>query len=210
MIFVGCGLCEAARIPAQAGGAAKRKPVMVGNRRVKTVDVHCHVSVPEATELLKGTKLERHGAGYSAGGYGDVSVGASRLQAMDQMGIDVQAMSINSFWYSADRDLASRLVDLQNQKLSEMCAARPDRYVAFASVALQFPELAAQQLEDGVKKLGLRGAAIGPTVEGEELSSPKFDPFGPRPRNCKHSSLSIRKTARTLRESASACKETAF
>jgi len=46
-----------------------------------------------------------------------------------------------------------------------------------ASVALQFPDLAAQQLEDGVKRLGLRGASIGGHVNGEDLSLPKYDPF---------------------------------
>jgi len=98
---------------------------------------------------------------------------------MDEEGIDVQALSINSFWYSADRDLASRLVNLQNEKLAAMCATHPDRFVAFASVALQFPELAAQQLEEGMKRWGLRGAAISGTVMGQdqELASPKFDPF---------------------------------
>src|SRR5260221_10481106 len=97
---------------------------------------------------------------------------------MDEEGIDIQALSINSFWYSADRDLASRLVNLQNEKLAAMCATHPDRFVAFASVALQFPELAAQQLEEGMKRWGLRGAAIGGTVQGdEELASRKFDPF---------------------------------
>jgi aminocarboxymuconate-semialdehyde decarboxylase len=49
--------------------------------------------------------------------------------------------------------------------------------VAFASVALQFPELAAEQLEVGMKQHGLRGAAIGCTAEGKELSAPEFDPF---------------------------------
>ena len=53
----------------------------------------------------------------------------------------------------------------------------PDRFVAFASVALQFPELAAAQLEEGVKKYNLRGAAIGGHVNGDELSASKFDPF---------------------------------
>src|SRR5262249_11474208 len=47
----------------------------------------------------------------------------------------------------------------------------------FATVALQFPELAAEQLEHGIKALGLRGAGIAAFVEGEELSSRKFDPF---------------------------------
>jgi aminocarboxymuconate-semialdehyde decarboxylase len=46
-----------------------------------------------------------------------------------------------------------------------------------ATLALQFPDLAAEQLEQAVKKLGLRGAAIGGSVEGQELSDRKFDPF---------------------------------
>src|SRR5438477_121192 len=37
--------------------------------------------------------------------------------------------------------------------------------------------LIAQELEQAVKKLGLRGAAIGGSVEGAELSDPKFHPF---------------------------------
>jgi aminocarboxymuconate-semialdehyde decarboxylase len=44
-------------------------------------------------------------------------------------------------------------------------------------VALQFPELAAKQMEEGMKKYGLRGVAIGGSCEGRELSSPEFDPF---------------------------------
>ena len=175
--FVGCSLCDAlaARTPAQAAGAGKRKLTMVGKRRVKTIDVHCHVSVPEAAELLKGTKLE--GRGRLPGGYSDVGLSADRIAAMDQMGIDVQAVSINSFWYSADEALAGKLIDLQNERLAALCAAQPDRFVAFASVALQFPELAAKQLEDGMEKHGLRGVAIGPYCEGKELSDPMFDPF---------------------------------
>ena len=38
---------------------AKHKPVLVAGKKVKTVDVHCHVSIPEAADLLKGTPLER-------------------------------------------------------------------------------------------------------------------------------------------------------
>jgi len=143
---------------------------MVGGRKIKTVDMHCHVNVPEAKQLIQGTPLE------AVPGGTNVPIGAERLEKMDEMGIDVQAVSINAFWYAADRDLATRLIDLQNHKLAEMCATHPDRFVAFASVALQFPDLAAKQLEDGMK-LGLHGAAIGGNVEGEELSLPKYDPF---------------------------------
>jgi aminocarboxymuconate-semialdehyde decarboxylase len=96
---------------------------------------------------------------------------------MDEQGIDVEALSINPYWYTADRDLARQLIRIQNEKLAEACAANPDRFVAFASVALQHPDLAAEQLEAGVKRYGLRGAAIGGSVNGEELSDPKFHPF---------------------------------
>jgi aminocarboxymuconate-semialdehyde decarboxylase len=102
---------------------------------------------------------------------------ADRIQAMDEQGIDVEALSINPYWYKADRDVARELIRVQNEKLAEACAANPERFVAFASVALQHPELAAEQLEDGVKKYGLRGAGIGGSVNGEDLSDPKFHPF---------------------------------
>lgn len=179
VVFVGCNLCEAnaGGRPPRAGGG-NHGPVMVGKRRVKTVDVHCHVSVPEAIDLIKGTELEKRGRpGSGRGGYDDAGLTPDRIRQMDEMGIDVQAVSINAFWYSAERELAAKLVDLQNQKMAEMCAAHPDRFVAFASVALQFPELAAQQMEVAIKKYGLRGVAIGASCEGQELSSPEFDPF---------------------------------
>jgi len=73
--------------------------------------------------------------------------------------------------------VAEKVIELQNQKLAELVAKYPTRFVAYASVALQFPELAGQQMEDGMKKYGLRGAAIGGHVNGDELSNPKFDPF---------------------------------
>ena len=44
-------------------------------------------------------------------------------------------------------------------------------------MALQHPDLAAEQLEDAVKKYGLRGAGIGGSVNGDEISDPKFHPF---------------------------------
>jgi aminocarboxymuconate-semialdehyde decarboxylase len=162
----------------QAGAAVKRREIRVGQRRIKTVDVHSHIALPEAAEVLKGTPLEKLAAGGpTRAGTNPHSLGPERLQTMDEMGIDVQVVSINAFWYSAERDLARRLIDVQNERLAALCAVQPDRFVALASVALQFPELAAQQMEDAIKHLGMRGAAIGGSVEGEELSSPKFDPF---------------------------------
>jgi aminocarboxymuconate-semialdehyde decarboxylase len=95
---------------------------------------------------------------------------------MDAQGIDVEALSINPFWYKADRDVAAALIKLQNEKLAEFCAAQPDRFVAFATAALQHPDLAVEQIEYGIKKLGLRGLSVGGSVEGVELADPRFHP----------------------------------
>src|SRR5665213_996780 len=101
----------------------------------------------------------------------------ARLTAMDAQGIDMEVLSVNPFWYSADHDLAGRIVDLQNDGLAEVVARHPDRFAALATVALQHPDLAAQQLEHAVSKLGLKGALVGGSVAGDELADPKFHPF---------------------------------
>jgi aminocarboxymuconate-semialdehyde decarboxylase len=126
--------------------------------------------------VVTGTPLEKRFRGTLNNPLNNPSM-EKRIATMDSQGIDVEAMSINEFWYSADRGLAQELIDVQNRKLAEICKASNGRLVAFASIALQFPELAAEQLEYAMKNLGLVGGAIGPTVEGEELSSPRFDPF---------------------------------
>src|SRR5213593_2442028 len=146
--FAGCDLLAAR--DAQAQPAGRRREVVVSGRRVKTVDVHAHCAVPEAMALM-GLKVEPQA----------LIMGQDRIRAMDEQGIDVEALSVNPYWYKAERDLARQLIKVQNEKLAELCASQPDRFVAFASVALQYPDLAAQQLEHGMKTLGLRGAAIG-------------------------------------------------
>jgi predicted TIM-barrel fold metal-dependent hydrolase len=108
----------------------------------------------------------------------NVSTFEYRLQQMDEWGIDMQAVSIPpEYSYWADRDLARRIVQIQNNKIAELCAAHPDRFVGIGAVAMQHPELAAEQMEEGAKKLGLRGFEIGGSINGEELSLPKFHPF---------------------------------
>jgi aminocarboxymuconate-semialdehyde decarboxylase len=85
-------------------------------------------------------------------------------------------LSINPWWYRRERELAEKIIQIQNEKLAELCAQRPDRFAAFASLALQFPDLAVQQLEEAVRKYGLKGAAIGGSVTGTDFSDPKFHP----------------------------------
>lgn len=164
VVFVGCSLLSAAGPEARA----RRREVVVSGRRVKVVDVHAHCAVPEAMALA-GRSREMPAL--------LMAQKADRLTAMDAQGIDVEALSINPFWYGAERDLAAEVIRVQNEALAEICAEEPDRFVAFATVALQHPELAAEQLETAVKKYGLRGVSLGGSVNGEELADPRFHPF---------------------------------
>jgi aminocarboxymuconate-semialdehyde decarboxylase len=165
--FIGCSmLAGAAAAPTPAHG--RRREVVVSGKRVKTVDIHAHCAIPEAAAVV-GFK---HDTNLLL-----MSDKTERLAAMDAQGIDVEALSINPFWYGADRDRAAECIRIQNEKLAEVCAAEPERFTAFATAALQHPDLAAEQVEHAAKKLGFRGVSVGGSVNGEELADPKFHPF---------------------------------
>ena len=171
IVFCGCAMRDPAR--AQQAGEA-RLPVMVNGKRVKTIDVHAHCHFREAIALM-GDEAPRV-MPQTKGAQEHFIVIAERLKGMDAQAIDLEVLSINPFWYRKDRDTAAAIVKVQNEKLAELSASRPDRFAAFASLALQYPDLAVEQLETAVKKLGLRGAAIGGSVAGEEFADPKFHP----------------------------------
>ena len=165
-----CGMLDAAR----AQPKAPRLPVKINGKRVLTVDVHAHCYFREAINLMGdgADKVLPPVKGVPE----HFIVIDQRLKEMDAMAIDMEVLSINPFWYGKDRDTAAQIVKLQNEKLAELCAVRPERFAAFASLTLQFPDLAVQQLENAVRKQGLRGAAIGGSVLGEDFSDPKFHP----------------------------------
>ena len=152
--------------------AQSRREISIGGRRITVVDIHAHCVFPEVAEILQGTS-------FSGVGFADwQALSPARIDEMDRRGVDVQALSVNRYWwYSADRELASQVVRTQDEGLAVWCEKYPERFVALSSVALQFPDLAAEQLDYAVTELGARGASIGGQVEGEVPSSAKFDPF---------------------------------
>jgi aminocarboxymuconate-semialdehyde decarboxylase len=153
-------------------GPVPRRIVEVGGRRVRVVDIHAHATVAEVGPVVAGTDFARNVGGGRA-------MGDERVWEMDKRGIDVQALSINGYWWYAvkDRDLADKIVRTADQGLADWCKAHSDRFVAFSSPSLQFPDLAAAQLDYAVKQLGHRGASLGGHVNGESLSDAKYDPF---------------------------------
>ena len=172
VVFCSCGLLQSAH---GQQPARQKLPVMVGGKKIKTIDVHAHCHFHEAGALL--------GADAAAIqvppllGASEVFIDMDqRLAAMDAQAIDMEVLSINPFWYDRDRDLAGKIVKLQNEKLAELCASKPDRFAAYASLTLQAPDLAVRELETAVTKLGLKGVAIGSMVNGVEFSDARFHP----------------------------------
>jgi predicted TIM-barrel fold metal-dependent hydrolase len=172
LVFCSCGMLQSAH----AQQPARQKiPVMVNGKRVKTIDVHAHCQFREAGALLGEKGIDSLIS--PVRGAEEVFLDMNqRLAAMDSQAVDMEVLSMNPFWYDRDRDLAGKIVKLQNEKLAELCASKPDRFAGFASLTLQAPDLAVQELETAVKKQGLKGAAIGGAVNGEAFSDPKFHP----------------------------------
>ena len=169
LTFVGCALGATTAVPPPTT-AARRRETIINGKRIKTIDIHAHCIVPAAAAIIKHP-LEAPGLMMQ-----DATL-ATRLAAMDAQGIDVEALSINPFWYKASKDEAAELIKIQNETLVEFCGANPDRFGAFATAALQHPELAAEQVEYAVKNLGFKGVSVGGSVAGQELSDPRFHPF---------------------------------
>ena len=168
----------AAAVPPLQQPRASRRQVAVAGRRVRTVDAHAHTFVPAVAATVSGTELEKSVAGSLKG---NLVMSDERLRAMDAQGIDIEVLSINPYWYSADRAVAARLIQVQNQGLAALSAPKGDRrFVALATVSLQHPELAVEQLDEAFKRHGMRGVSLGASVNGEELAARRFDPFWAR------------------------------
>ena len=172
----------ARQMGAQTRPAGGRRQITIGGRRVKTIDIHTHVYVRDVIPLLRNVDIGGTVKSAASGTRGNRLtpdfLDAESVRWMDDHGIDVQARSINPYWYSlTDRALATKLIAVQNAALARDCAKFPGRFVGLATCALQFPDLAAQQLEEAVKKHGMPGVAIACNINGEELGSERFDPF---------------------------------
>ncbi|HUZ67083.1 MAG TPA: amidohydrolase family protein [Beijerinckiaceae bacterium] len=179
------------------GLTAARAHRAVGRARrpsTPTVDVHCHIVVPSAAAhagphvdpskiplaLFSNDATRSINAQQDRDRdeimYGDVD---ARLRDMDRMGVDVQvvAPAPNQCYYALDRKIAEKAHQLTNEGVADYVRRRADRFVGLGTVTLQEPELAAKELASIMGPLGLKGAQIITSVNGEELSDPRFHPF---------------------------------
>src|SRR5215470_1530991 len=172
--------------PGDVARGGRPRGAGAGKRRHFCVDIHCHVHVPAADEMVKhlivagrepsqrfSNELSRE---TNRKQMENVRVCLTsvdqRLRDMDKMGMDVQAISPSPFhfMYWLPADVAAKMSRAVNEHLASIVKAHPDRFVALGHVPLQAPDAAAAELRYCVTQLGFRGAEIGTNVVGDEVS----------------------------------------
>jgi len=164
-----------------------------GSKRRFAVDLHCHVFVPEAADLVGerfdlemddlfkfANQATRDVNARQAGTIHEQLTSVQRrLADMDAMGVDVQAISPAplQYYYGLDAELGRAAAQMINDKIATIAEQNSDRIVGLANVPMQSPEFAVAELERAVNELGLRGVEISTNVAGAELSEARFRQF---------------------------------
>ena len=131
--------------PVARGGDSRK---VKGRRRHLCVDVHCHVHYPPADEMVKDVfrresepamrftnELSRATNQQQAQNVLTCLTSVEqRLEDMDKMGVDVQAISCSPFQfiYSLDPEHGCQTARAINENLAAIVQQHPDRFVALA------------------------------------------------------------------------------
>jgi aminocarboxymuconate-semialdehyde decarboxylase len=155
------------------------------------VDLHSHFFPVEALHKpdryqdkapkiqLDKDKLTVTSGGGMRGNLGEGAYdGAARIKALDNMNIDLQAISPSPIllFYWEESAPAAYFSRLQNEAIQRVVQRYPDRFVGFGSVPLQNVSEAIDIAEEA-KNIGLKGLEIGTSVGGRPLDAPDFEPF---------------------------------
>lgn len=160
---------------------------------VRVIDIHGHAGAPKVDALISqrpefgaGMKMMAAATGPASMKHnGEVMLPRAggrfaaldaRMTDLDNMGIDMQVVCpsphIYSYW--ADEALATEVVGLANEAMTDIVAQASGRLAALGIVSLQHPELAAQQIRD-LMAAGLKGFEISTAVGPLELSDASLD-----------------------------------
>jgi aminocarboxymuconate-semialdehyde decarboxylase len=165
-----------------------------GVARLRTIDVHAHVIVPEVyavaaehnifselptdpgvTDEMRGKIKER--AGTVLARMSDLT---DRIANMDAMGVDVQVLSASLVHQGlewADAQTSLRLARTTNDWIAQAVAAHPARLMGLGTLPLHVPALAVGELERCMGDLRLKGVAISTSAGGSELGDSALRPF---------------------------------
>jgi aminocarboxymuconate-semialdehyde decarboxylase len=161
--------------------------------KAPAVDIHAHFFPEEYLKLIEteggafGIRLDHsnpRGPAFQIGpilggplrsAFWDLDV---RRKEMDRQRVQVHALSLTlPMVYFAGSALGLRLARIVNDALSAAHTAFPDRFVGLATLPLQDPPLAKEELERAARLPGIRGVYFGTNVMGRELSDPAFLPI---------------------------------
>ncbi len=103
---------------------------------------------------------------------------AQRLEDMDRVGIDVEVLSLstpNVFFTDASHQPEIAL--MVNDSYAELIAQHPARFKGFASIPMDAPDAALDELHRAIDELKLHGVILLSNIGGKPLTSPDYRPF---------------------------------
>jgi hypothetical protein len=107
-----------------------------------------------------------------------LDVGEGRIADMNAAGIDMQVLSLSANTVDKlDSAAAKALARDANDRMAAAVRAHPDRFAAFATLAMQEPDTAAAEFERCVRHLGFKGVMLNGTADGQFLDNPRFTPI---------------------------------
>jgi aminocarboxymuconate-semialdehyde decarboxylase len=101
-----------------------------------------------------------------------------RLEDMDRVGIDVEVISLstpNVFFTDAEHQTG--IARMVNDAYAELIALHPARFKGFASIPMDAPEAALNELHRAIDELKLNGVILLSNIGGKPLTSPEYRPF---------------------------------
>jgi aminocarboxymuconate-semialdehyde decarboxylase len=158
-----------------------------------TVDIHNHLLVPASAEVampyftpekdprsfFSSEESVRYNKESRAVVMDKFTLPEPRIADMDLMGIDMQAVAIAPphYFYWLDEDVAPGVSAMQNERIAEVVAGNPDRFVGIATLPMKYPDAAVKELERAHRELGFNGFEVNADIDGEELDDRRFDPI---------------------------------
>ncbi len=101
-----------------------------------------------------------------------------RLEDMDRVGIDVEVVSLSTpNLFFAARQHQPEIARMVNDAYHELVAQYPARFKAFASIPMDNPDAAVNELHRAINELKMNGVILLSNIGGRALTSPEYRPF---------------------------------
>jgi len=101
-----------------------------------------------------------------------------RLEDMDRVGIDVEVISLSTpNIFFADETRQPEVAKILNDAYAELITKHPTRFKGFASIPMDAPEAALDELHRAIDQLKMNGVVLLSNIRGRALTSPIYRPF---------------------------------